>query len=111
MKLKAQPTLLLKVAAFGWFIAFAAFERENASAQVKTRLAIATGGTGGVYYPLGGGLAALISKAPARRRSHRRSNHRIGRQYEAFARQSRGDCLYPAGHGVGCVSGKDQRAE
>ena len=33
-----------------------------ANAQVKTRLSIATGGTGGVYYPLGGGLAALISK-------------------------------------------------
>jgi uncharacterized protein len=33
-----------------------------AVAQVKTRLSIATGGTGGVYYPLGGGLAALISK-------------------------------------------------
>src|SRR5215813_13650963 len=34
----------------------------SAQAQVKTRLSIATGGTGGVYYPLGGGLAALISK-------------------------------------------------
>jgi TRAP transporter TAXI family solute receptor len=34
----------------------------SAAAQVKTRLSIATGGTGGVYYPLGGGLAALISK-------------------------------------------------
>ena len=33
-----------------------------ATAQVKTRLSIATGGTGGVYYPLGGGLAALMSK-------------------------------------------------
>jgi TRAP transporter TAXI family solute receptor len=31
-------------------------------AQVKNRLAIATGGTGGVYYPLGGGMAALLSK-------------------------------------------------
>jgi TRAP transporter TAXI family solute receptor len=31
-------------------------------AQTQTRLSIATGGTGGVYYPLGGGLAALISK-------------------------------------------------
>ncbi len=30
-------------------------------AQTKTRLSIATGGTGGVYYPLGGGMAALIS--------------------------------------------------
>jgi len=28
----------------------------------KTRISIGTGGTGGVYYPLGGGLAALISK-------------------------------------------------
>jgi TRAP transporter TAXI family solute receptor len=33
-----------------------------ALAQVSTRLSIATGGTGGVYYPLGGGIAALISK-------------------------------------------------
>lgn len=31
-------------------------------AQAKTRLSIATGGTGGVYYPLGGAMAALISK-------------------------------------------------
>ena len=28
----------------------------------RTRLSIATGGTAGVYYPFGGGLAALISK-------------------------------------------------
>ena len=35
---------------------------EIALAQVKTRLSIATGGTGGVYYPLGGGMAAMISK-------------------------------------------------
>jgi len=33
-----------------------------ANAQVKNRISIATGGTGGVYYPLGGGMAALISK-------------------------------------------------
>ncbi|MGH7834645.1 MAG: TAXI family TRAP transporter solute-binding subunit [Candidatus Binatia bacterium] len=32
------------------------------AAQVKTRISIATGGTGGVYYPLGGGMAALISQ-------------------------------------------------
>lgn len=34
----------------------------SVQAQVKTRISIATGGTGGVYYPLGGGFAALISK-------------------------------------------------
>ncbi len=33
-----------------------------ASAQEKYSLSIATGGTGGVYYPLGGGLANLLSK-------------------------------------------------
>ncbi len=35
---------------------------DPACAQVKTRLSIATGGTGGVYYPVGGGIAALISR-------------------------------------------------
>jgi len=33
-----------------------------AQAQEKYSLSIATGGTGGVYYPLGGGLANLLSK-------------------------------------------------
>src|SRR3954466_4996432 len=33
-----------------------------AGAQQKT-IAIGTGGTGGVYYPLGGGLANVLSKA------------------------------------------------
>jgi TRAP-type uncharacterized transport system substrate-binding protein len=34
----------------------------SAQVQMKTRISIATGGTGGVYYPLGGGLAALMLK-------------------------------------------------
>ncbi len=34
----------------------------TATAQEKYSLSIATGGTGGVYYPLGGGLANLLSK-------------------------------------------------
>src|ERR1700682_5223974 len=41
----------------------AGFGRAGALAQDKTvRLSIGTGGTGGVYYPLGGGLAAMLSK-------------------------------------------------
>src|SRR5689334_5981019 len=41
----------------------AAFGLATAGAQqTKTRISIGTGGTGGVYYPLGGGLAALLSK-------------------------------------------------
>ena len=35
----------------------------HASAQQKVRLSIATGGTGGVYYPLGGGLANVLSSS------------------------------------------------
>ena len=31
--------------------------------EKSVRLSIATGGTGGVYYPLGGGLAAVLSKS------------------------------------------------
>ena len=33
-----------------------------AAAQQKLELSIATGGTGGVYYPLGGGMANVLSK-------------------------------------------------
>jgi len=43
------------VAAFGLATSLQAQEKKN-------RISIGTGGTGGVYYPLGGGLAALISK-------------------------------------------------
>ena len=41
--------------------AFAAFALA-ATPVVAQNISIATGGTGGVYYPLGGGLAALLSK-------------------------------------------------
>jgi TRAP transporter TAXI family solute receptor len=34
----------------------------SAFAQEKVSLSIATGGTGGVYYPIGGGLANILSK-------------------------------------------------
>jgi TRAP transporter TAXI family solute receptor len=48
---------------FSWLIAIGlSCFAGAAQAQVKNRLSIATGGTGGVYYPLGGGMAALISK-------------------------------------------------
>ena len=34
----------------------------NTQGQVQKRISIATGGMGGVYYPLGGAIAAVISK-------------------------------------------------
>ena len=43
--------------------AVAAFGLATAGAQEKrARISIGTGGTAGVYYPLGGGLAAVLSK-------------------------------------------------
>jgi TRAP transporter TAXI family solute receptor len=39
-----------------------AFMASPVWAQKDVRLSVATGGTGGVYYPLGGGMASVISK-------------------------------------------------
>jgi len=43
-------------------IALFVFGVSTAWAQKAVRLSIATGGTGGVYYPLGGGMANILSK-------------------------------------------------
>ncbi len=43
-------------------LALAALIALPAMAQEKINISIATGGTGGVYYPLGGGLANVLSK-------------------------------------------------
>ena len=51
---QVMATLVAVIAAIGLTTAGAQ--------QNKTRISIGTGGTGGVYYPLGGGLAALLSK-------------------------------------------------
>jgi TRAP transporter TAXI family solute receptor len=46
-----------------WTIVFTLSLWSSGEAQTKgVRLSIATGGTGGVYYPLGGGMANVISK-------------------------------------------------
>jgi len=49
---------LIKVLAF----AACALTAAPAMAQEKVNLSIGTGGTGGVYYPLGGGMANVLSK-------------------------------------------------
>jgi TRAP-type uncharacterized transport system substrate-binding protein len=43
-------------------IAVAFFALAFAAVSLAQNISIATGGTGGVYYPIGGGLAALLSK-------------------------------------------------
>lgn len=49
---------MIYVMALGVFF----FGLSDAWAQKKTRISIATGGTGGVYYPYGGAIANVISK-------------------------------------------------
>src|SRR5204863_7768776 len=44
------------------FVALGAAMLAGAALAQQKTIAIATGGTGGVYYPLGGGLANLLSK-------------------------------------------------
>ena len=46
--------------AAAWLVDWATLRRT--AAQQRRLLSIGTGPTGGVYYPLGGGIAALISK-------------------------------------------------
>jgi uncharacterized protein len=56
---RVMPLCLFFLMTFLFLLAFSM----TADAQPKSvRLSIATGGTGGVYYVLGGGIAALISK-------------------------------------------------
>ena len=50
---------VLKATAAG---AFLAAKQDWVLAQAASKISIGTGGTGGVYYPLGGGIAAMISK-------------------------------------------------
>src|SRR4029434_3520580 len=48
---------------FNWiFFATCVLLAFPGAAQQKVELSIATGGTGGVYYPLGGGMANVSSK-------------------------------------------------
>src|SRR5215212_9938752 len=46
----------------GAVVAGAALFAGGALSQQQTTIAIATGGTGGVYYPLGGGMANILTK-------------------------------------------------
>ncbi len=53
---------ILTAAVFAACTVAAAWSADPAHAQQNRNLSIVTGGTGGVYYPLGGGLANLLTK-------------------------------------------------
>ena len=50
------------LAAFVLYASFALAQTSPQTAPQTTRISISTGGTGGVYYPLGGGMANILSK-------------------------------------------------
>jgi TRAP transporter TAXI family solute receptor len=52
----------MKALTVGLALCGLALGMSEAGAQTQSTLAIATGGTGGIFYPLGGGLANLLSK-------------------------------------------------
>ena len=66
------------------------------AAQDKVNISIATGGTGGVYYPLGGGMAAAFSKYVPGMDATGRSHRRLGRQPQADRQRQ---TLHRADHG------------
>ena len=55
-------TIPLSIARSVAVLAFAFALAPMAAAQQQNRISITTGGTGGVYYPLGGGMANILSK-------------------------------------------------
>jgi TRAP transporter TAXI family solute receptor len=57
--MQSAHTSLLRLVATAAAVAALALP---AAAQQPTRISITTGGTGGVYYPLGGGMANILSK-------------------------------------------------
>ena len=55
----------------------------GAALAQQINIAIATGGTGGVYYPLGGGMANVLSKYVPGVAGDRARHRRLGRQSQA----------------------------
>ena len=51
----------------------------GAAVAQQLNIAIATGGTGGVYYPMGGGMANVLSKISPGRERHGAGDRRFGR--------------------------------
>lgn len=56
----ARPTIFCVLFSVFWILA--SFAASGCSGERASFLSIATGGTGGVYYPYGGGLAKVISE-------------------------------------------------
>jgi TRAP transporter TAXI family solute receptor len=87
----------------------------SCSDEPRQNISIGTGGTGGVYYPYGGGLAELWSqhvpdvKAVAEVTGASIENVRLAHKGETVIGEIMGDVAYQAYHGTGRFEGTPQR--
>ncbi len=85
------------------------------AAARTTFISIGTGGTGGVYYPYGGGLAEIWSKnvpgvkAVAEVTGASVENVKLAHRGETVIGEVMGDVAYQAYHGIGKFKGKPQK--
>ena len=87
----------------------------SCSEESRRTISIGTGGTGGVYYPYGGGLAEIWSKhvpglkAVAEVTGASVENVRLAHKGETVIGEIMGDVAYQAYHGQGQFEGKPQK--
>lgn len=101
---------------FPILIAFFAFLLVGTSAYAKTKyISISTGGTGGVYYPYGGGLAEIFTryakgvKAVAEVTGASVENVKLAHRGETVIAEAMNDVVYQGYNGIGKFKGKPQK--
>ena len=73
-----------------------------AGAQEKLNIFIATGPTAGVYYPMGGGLADILTKyVPSLNATA--GTTRLHRKFATDAKQKGRHSIFDGGRGLGCL--------
>jgi len=88
---------------------------DNSSVKKKEFISIGTGGTGGVYYPYGGGLAQIWTqhvpgiKAVAEVTAASVENVKLVHKGETVIAEIMGDVAYQAYHGEGRFAGSPQK--
>lgn len=97
------------------FISFFILLLFGTSAQAKTEhISIGTGGTGGVYYPYGGGLAEIFTryaedvKAVAEVTGASVENVKLAHKGETVIAEAMNDVVYQGYNGIGKFEGKPQ---
>ena len=110
MKNTARILLLILTLSLTFFLLV------GASAYAKTRyISISTGGTGGVYYPYGGGLAEIFTryaegiKAVAEVTGASVENVKLANSGETVIAEAMNDVVYQGYNGIGKFEGKPQK--